>query len=46
MLEVGDVAPDFTSVSDDGVSVSLSALRGTTVVLYFYPTCAGARKGM
>lgn len=37
MLEVGDVAPDFTSVSDDGVSVSLSALRGTTVVLYFYP---------
>lgn len=37
MLEVGDVAPDFTSVSDDGVSVSLSALRGTTVALYFYP---------
>lgn len=30
-------APDFTLVSDAGEEVTLSSLRGTPVVLYFYP---------
>jgi peroxiredoxin Q/BCP len=33
----GDDAPDFTLPDQDGNQVSLSALRGKTVVLYFYP---------
>jgi peroxiredoxin Q/BCP len=37
MLEVGVKAPAFTLDDQDGVSVSLEALRGTPVVLYFYP---------
>lgn len=36
-LSVGDAAPDFTSPGDAGASVTLAALRGKTVVLYFYP---------
>lgn len=36
-LEVGAVAPDFTASDDQGGSVTLSALRGRPVVLYFYP---------
>jgi peroxiredoxin Q/BCP len=36
-LDVGDAAPDFTLPDQDGTPVSLSGLRGTTVVLYFYP---------
>ncbi len=35
--EPGDIAPDFTLPDQDGNSVSLSGLRGETVVLYFYP---------
>ncbi|MFC3681512.1 thioredoxin-dependent thiol peroxidase [Bacterioplanoides pacificum] len=35
--EVGQPAPDFTTVNQDGESVSLSDFRGKTVVLYFYP---------
>jgi peroxiredoxin Q/BCP len=35
-LKEGDIAPDFTLATDEG-EVSLSALRGKTVVLYFYP---------
>ena len=31
------VAPTFTLPADDGTSVRLKALRGHTVVLYFYP---------
>jgi peroxiredoxin Q/BCP len=34
---VGTVAPDFTLRSQDGQAVTLSALRGQWVVLYFYP---------
>ena len=34
---VGDLAPDFTLAADDGTTVTLSALRGRPVVLYFYP---------
>ncbi len=37
MLKEGDLAPDFTLQSDDGSEVTLSALRGRKVVLYFYP---------
>jgi peroxiredoxin Q/BCP len=37
LLEVGTKAPDFTLTSDSGTRVSLSDLRGETVVLYFYP---------
>ena len=33
----GDAAPDFTLPTDGGGSVSLSALRGKPVVIYFYP---------
>jgi peroxiredoxin Q/BCP len=33
----GDLAPDFTLPDQDGEQVSLSSLRGQTVVLYFYP---------
>ena len=34
---VGTPAPDFTAPAHDGSTVSLSALRGKVVVLYFYP---------
>jgi peroxiredoxin Q/BCP len=37
MLEIGENAPDFTLPDQDGDDVTLSGLRGTTVVLYFYP---------
>src|ERR1700736_6508937 len=36
-LDVGDKAPEFTLPRPDGEPVSLSGLRGQTVVLYFYP---------
>ena len=35
--EIGDTAPDFTLPDQAGTEVSLSGLRGKTVVLYFYP---------
>ncbi|MDP2471029.1 MAG: thioredoxin-dependent thiol peroxidase [Candidatus Palauibacterales bacterium] len=37
MIEIGDVAPDFSLPSDGGDTVRLSDLRGRRVVLYFYP---------
>lgn len=36
-IEEGAIAPEFTLVSDLGQKVSLEALRGQPVVLYFYP---------
>lgn len=36
MPQVGKKAPDFALSSDQGETVKLSALRGATVVLYFY----------
>jgi len=36
-LAEGDDAPDFTLPSSGGGTVSLQALRGKEVVLYFYP---------
>ncbi|MGB3406822.1 MAG: thioredoxin-dependent thiol peroxidase [Jannaschia sp.] len=35
--DVGQMAPDFTLPRDGGGEISLSALRGKQVVLYFYP---------
>jgi peroxiredoxin Q/BCP len=37
MIGEGQPAPDFTLPRDGGGEVSLSALRGQKVVLYFYP---------
>ncbi len=37
MIEEGQPAPDFELASDSGENVRLSALRGSPVVLYFYP---------
>jgi peroxiredoxin Q/BCP len=37
MLNPGDQAPDFTLPDQHGTPVTLSALKGKTVVLYFYP---------
>ncbi len=36
-LRPGDPAPDFELARDGGGSISLSALRGKPVVLFFYP---------
>lgn len=36
-LEAGDKAPPFSLPSSSGESVTLDALRGRKVVLYFYP---------
>ena len=36
-LEVGTVAPNFTTKDDTGNTVNLSDFKGKTVVLYFYP---------
>ena len=36
-LQVGDPAPDFTAVTDEGKTVKLSDYRGKRVVVYFYP---------
>jgi thioredoxin-dependent peroxiredoxin len=37
LLEAGRPAPDFTLPDQDGEELTLSTLRGATVVLYFYP---------
>ena len=36
-LKVGDAAPDFDLPTDGGGRVTLEALRGKPLVLYFYP---------
>ena len=37
MPEVGEKAPDFESIDQDGKKISLKQFKGKTVVLYFYP---------
>ncbi len=37
MIAKGDPAPDFEAPLADGTTLKLSSLRGTPVVLYFYP---------
>lgn len=36
-LNHGDEAPDFEARTDQNQTLRLSALRGQTVILYFYP---------
>ena len=36
-LTAGDLAPEFHLVDDANTAVELSALRGSRVILYFYP---------
>ena len=36
-LAPGDTAPDFSLLDADGTQLSLSALRGQRVIVYFYP---------
>ena len=37
MVDVGDVAPDFTLKNQHGEEISLSSFRGAPVVLVFFP---------
>jgi peroxiredoxin Q/BCP len=37
MVEEGGPAPDFSLPADSGDVITLSALRGSPVVIYFYP---------
>jgi len=37
MPKVGDKAPEFRLKADDGKEISLAALKGKRVLLYFYP---------
>jgi len=37
LVKEGDVAPDFTLLSDEDKEVSLKDYRGKRVMLYFYP---------
>jgi peroxiredoxin Q/BCP len=37
MVEVGQAARDFTLPDQMGIATTLSGLRGTPIVLYFYP---------
>ena len=37
MPSIGDMAPDFTLTAQDKSSVSLSEMRGSRVILAFYP---------
>jgi len=36
-INVNDKAPEFTLQDENGEEISLKALRGKVVVLYFYP---------
>lgn len=40
MLTPGTPAPDFTLPDDRGVALSLAGLRGTWVLLWWYPRAA------
>lgn len=37
MINIGDIIPDFKSVTQDGAEFSLADLKGSPTVLYFYP---------
>ncbi len=37
MLEPGQTAPDFEAMDQNGTRVKLSELRGSNVVLWFFP---------
>ncbi len=37
MVSEGDIAPDFQRPTDDGTTLEISGMKGSPVVLYFYP---------
>jgi len=37
MIKIGDKAPDFTLISDDGKDVSLKDFKGKRVLIFFFP---------
>jgi len=37
MLNIGDKAPDFKGIDQQGKEISLAGLKGTKIILYFYP---------
>ena len=37
MLNIGDLAPYFSAMADNGEEFKLSSLLGSRVILYFYP---------
>ena len=39
-LKVGDKAPDFEGVDQDGKTIGLKDFQGKKLVLYFYPKTA------
>ena len=36
-MNINDKAPDFTLQDENGKEVALKALRGKTIILFFYP---------
>ena len=36
-LKEGDIAPEFTTLTNGGGTISLADLKGKNVILYFYP---------
>lgn len=36
-LEIGDKAPEFKGIDENGTSISLSDFKGKNLILYFYP---------
>lgn len=36
-LQVGDKAPEFTTINEDGQEIKLSDYRGSKLILFFYP---------
>tara|TARA_B000000565_G_C23631992_1_gene319216 strand:+ start:342 stop:476 length:135 start_codon:yes stop_codon:yes gene_type:complete len=37
LLKIGDKAPEFNLLNQDGKAISLSKLKGTQFLLWFYP---------
>lgn len=37
VLSLGTIAPDFTTIDDEGKTVSLYDFKGKVIVMYFYP---------
>lgn len=37
LLKIGDKAPEFNLFNQDGIAISLSKLKGTQFLLWFYP---------
>ncbi|MGC8573273.1 MAG: peroxiredoxin [Caldisphaera sp.] len=49
VLKVGEKAPDFELISNDGEKIKLSNFKGKFVILYFYPramTAGCTREGL